>query len=142
MSTKTIVVGFDDSDPARRALAFAESLADTLGARLTLVHVVSHVYPMVGALPPVTWGEVEQAYRAHAKEILDKALHEVPTALQPKMEIRIGGGAEELSSVAESPDVIMVVVGSTGKGAITRALMGSVSGRLVRICPKPVVVVP
>jgi nucleotide-binding universal stress UspA family protein len=37
--------------------------------------------------------------------------------------------------------VDLVVAGSRGQGAVARALLGSVSDRLVHLCPKPILVV-
>jgi nucleotide-binding universal stress UspA family protein len=52
-----------------------------------------------------------------------------------------GPPAETISEAAAAPDVDLVVAGSRGQGAVARALLGSVTDRLVHVCPKPILVV-
>ena len=47
----------------------------------------------------------------------------------------------QMSRLAETLNVRMVVVGSHGKGALRRALLGSVSTYLTQHCTRPVLVV-
>ena len=51
-----------------------------------------------------------------------------------------GSPAESLAEAALSGEVDLVVVGSRGRGAVARVLLGSVSDRLVHISHKPVLV--
>jgi len=55
--------------------------------------------------------------------------------------VLFGSPAECIAEQAAAPGVGMVVVGSRGHGAVARVFLGSVSDRLVHICPKPVLVV-
>ncbi|MDK8197897.1 universal stress protein, partial [Enterococcus faecalis] len=43
-----------------------------------------------------------------------------------------GEAKDEIVSYAEANDIDLIVVGSTGKGSIRRALLGSVSSYIVR----------
>ena len=53
----------------------------------------------------------------------------------------LGPAAETISELADAEGYDLVVVGSTGKGAVKRMLLGSVADRLVHTCTKPVLVV-
>jgi nucleotide-binding universal stress UspA family protein len=55
--------------------------------------------------------------------------------------LRLGGVAEEVVGLAEEIGAGVIVMGSRGRGGLRRALMGSVSGSLVRHAPCPVLVV-
>ncbi len=55
--------------------------------------------------------------------------------------LRIGEVAEEVVGLAEELEVDLIVVGTRGRSAIRRALMGSVSDSVVRHARCPVVVV-
>jgi nucleotide-binding universal stress UspA family protein len=46
-----------------------------------------------------------------------------------------------LAELAESGNFDLVVVGSKGRGAVSRMLVGSITDRLVHICKRPVLVV-
>ena len=52
-----------------------------------------------------------------------------------------GQPADAIADAAVSSNVDLVVVGSRGRGAVTRVLLGSTSDRLINICEKPVLIV-
>ncbi len=62
-------------------------------------------------------------------------------AVTVEQKIEIGSAGDALCRLADELDADVVVVGSRGRGAIRRALMGSVSTHVVNNCPKPVLVV-
>jgi nucleotide-binding universal stress UspA family protein len=55
--------------------------------------------------------------------------------------LRVGGAPEEIVALAEDLGAGVVVMGSRGRGGIRRALMGSVSGSVVRHAHCPVLIV-
>lgn len=139
---KTFVVGVDGSEPAQRAVRWAAELAEKFGGAVKLVYVIPRM-----SLPPELYGEalleVDTIHRAEAERILASAEKEITRAgLSASHEVLMGGSeAALIAEVASAPDVELVVVGSTGKGAIKSLMVGSVSTRLLQICTKPVLVV-
>jgi len=138
---KRILVAVDGSDSALRAARMAADVAIRFGARLTLAYVVPRLL-----LPPDVYGltvaEVEREQRAHADELIHDALAKLgESGVDVETNVLNGPPAESLAEAAAAPDVDLVVVGSRGKGAVKRMLLGSVSDRLVHICPKPILVV-
>ena len=137
---KRILVGVDGSEPAARAVQLAAEIALRFGARLTLAYVVA---PLL--LPPDAYGltaaGVEQQNEAFGRKLLASA---ITTLGEPGLEVDttvlIGAPAEKLAEAAAANDVGLVVVGSRGRGAVARMLLGSVSDRLVHISPKPVLI--
>jgi len=136
-----VLVAVDGSDPSLKAVRMAAEVARRFGAALSMVHVVPRLL-----LPPDVYGltiaTVEREHRAYAERVLEdarKAL-DVP-GLSISTAVLFGSPAECIAEQAAAPDVGMVVVGSRGHGAVARVFLGSVSDRLVHICPKPVLVV-
>ena len=137
---KRILVGVDGSEASLHAARLAADIALRFGARLTLAYVVPRLL-----LPPDAYGltivEVEQEHHAHAGRLLADALTKLgEVGIEVDTQVLSGGAAEGLTEAAAAPDVGMVVVGSRGRGAVARMLLGSVTSRLVHICTKPVLV--
>ena len=136
-----VLAAVDGSDPSLKAVRFAAEMARRFGAKLTLVHVVPRLL-----LPPDVYGltiaTVEREHRAYAERVLAGATAAVEgPGLEVSTSVLFGSPAECIAEQASAPDVGLVVVGSRGHGAVARMFLGSVSDRLVHICPKPVLVV-
>lgn len=120
------------------ALRKALEIADKMGSEVTLAHVVPHVF--VPAEVPFDAGRLaEEALRA-GEALLTQAAAEVGRPAIPRVCLR-GGPGESLAELAESGNFDLVVVGSKGRGAVSRMLVGSITDRLVHICKRPVMVV-
>jgi nucleotide-binding universal stress UspA family protein len=138
---KRILVGVDGSEPSMKAAQLAAEIAIRFGARVTLAYVVPRLL-----LPPDAYGltvaDVEQEHRVFGEKLLAHALTRLgESGVQVDTVVLSGPPAEGLAESAQAVDVDLVVVGSRGRGAVARMLLGSVTDRLVHICPKPVLVV-
>ena len=144
----TIVVGIDGSPASRAALEWGLAEARLRGGRVIAVHAWSYIplaaigdpgmIPMPsGDLP----GQLELEQKAAESE-LDAALAEAfPDGVPAEVEKRLVEGDPAESLVTEAEDADLVVVGSRGRGGLTSALLGSVSGHVVHHAGCPVVVV-
>jgi len=135
---RTILVAFDGSPPARRALRLASEIAHAMGARLNLVHVVTPA-----KVPPdmqTASAELDRENRKYGEQLLrDAARKARPEPV--KTTVLVGAAAETLAEAALAPGVDLVVIGSNARRGVSRLLLGSVSGKLVHLCEKPVLIV-
>jgi nucleotide-binding universal stress UspA family protein len=126
-------VGYNGSPDGAVALRAAATFAAHAGARLRAIAVEEG---FVHARHSVK----QERYRDSAlPEALDRALEEagVPDAER----VLLKGGAVECLCEAGS-DTDLLVIGSRSYGPMHHALVGSVSARLMRVCPVPVLVMP
>ena len=142
----SIVCGVDGSPDSRAALAVAAELAEALGARLVLAHVVDHVpaYTAVGpiaAMPrPASLTVIDDLNEAGERMVADMA--EAAGLEEVEQRVLSGLAAERLADLADEEAADMIVVGSRGRGAFKAAFLGSVSRDLIGVARCPVLVVP
>ncbi|BBX45879.1 universal stress protein [Mycobacterium cookii] len=124
-----IVVGVDGSPGSDAAVSWAAREASLRGEIVTLMHVVQ---PVVVSWP-VSAGQASVAewQDENARQAIDRARKGVDAVLDPERQHDVR--SEVLYShpvdalVDASKDARMIVVGSHGRGALGRLLMGSVS---------------
>ncbi len=131
-----VVVGIDGSDTSTDAIAFAFSFAAQHGRELLAIH----------AWNDVGWAELPQQDWDHVRVDLAKLLEEQVAphlAKHPEVhvaqEVAFDAPARALLQAADG--AALVVVGSHGRGAVTRAILGSVSHAVLHHAPCPVAVV-
>lgn len=138
---QSILVAVDGSAHSLKGVREAAVLAKSLSARLELVNVL----PPILLSPNVyaeTIAKVEEGNRQVAGEILEAAKRlATELGVQADTVILTGAPAEAISDLAAAARVWGVVIGAKGHGAVARMLLGSITDRLVHICPKPVLVV-
>jgi nucleotide-binding universal stress UspA family protein len=134
-----VTAAFDGSPEAAVAVRAAASLVERLGARLRVVSVIehSHGWHVSG---PGDHGDHAHGDRARLEDDLGRAATEALGGFSAEHEIVEGKPVETLQEAAGSSDLL--IVGSRGYGPMRHALLGSVSARLMRSAPSPVVLVP
>jgi len=138
-----ILLGYDGSAEAKRAAWKAAELAAFRGATLVVAQIVSPVF-VPGEMSILAASELAERQLLDAgREVGELTRDLAATGARLDGAVIRGGPAPELLRIAEDDaDVELVVVGRSGKGAIARALLGSVSSRLAHACVKPVLIVP
>ena len=130
---KKILVAYDGGEPAHRALEMAADLAAKFDATVSVVSVIP-VHP--GRVPVDPWDDrpVHTAELVEAREILLKR------GIEPTLHEPAGDPAVTIEKIAEEGGYDMVIVGSRGIGALSRALQGSVSEHVATHATATVVV--
>jgi nucleotide-binding universal stress UspA family protein len=142
-SMKTIVAPVDFSETSANAAIFAGNLAEFYGADLWLYHAYEIAVPVSAfGYPFVTPAEMHDA----ASHELEQFKIRVQDALRRTINIHtLAEGGNLTDNLAdfcnrENPD--MIVMGLSGKNALTRLVVGSNTIKIIRQLTCPVLVVP
>lgn len=130
-----IVVGFDQSDEARDALALGSSLARALRGQL----VVASAFGPVLAGAGLDLHAIEHDY---FDSVFAKAESQLGDMAFDRRELRDVSAPRGLDQLAEAEDVDLIVVGSTHRSPVGRVMFGSTGERLLYGAPCPVAVAP
>jgi nucleotide-binding universal stress UspA family protein len=139
---KRILIATDGSPASLHAVELGLELAEEHAAQVTFVHVApaADVLPVagIGMAPVSVPHEVDEADRA----ALDAALALAEERGLPALtRLLVGNAAKQIVVYANEIDADVIVVGSRGLGAVGRAVLGSVSGKVLRDAKRPVLVV-
>jgi nucleotide-binding universal stress UspA family protein len=133
-SYRKILVGYDDSDQARDALALGRQLADVSGAAL----VVAGVFPF----DPI-WGASTDPYFRDAEAEYARQVEEAARAVGAEAEAYPSSSAARgLHELAEELGADLIVVGSSHRGRVGQALAGTVGTTLLHGAAGSVAVAP
>jgi len=131
---KTIVLGYDGSAGADKALGLATTLARQHKARVVVVTAYELKSPDTDGY---RWADL----RDSATEVAQKAVAALAEAgADAEMEVSDGSAGDVLLSTATSRDADLIVIGRRGQGLIAELLLGSVSEYVVRRAKVPVLV--
>jgi len=141
-----ILVAFDGSKDATKAVTMACSLAKKYGSSVTIAYVYSlEAFAYAGAAPvPIPdFQPLEDAARAKGKAILDQGVNTAKDAGVDASErlIEAPSIVQALLECAEKEKADLIVVGTRGVSGFKKLIMGSVSSGLTShaICPVLVV---
>lgn len=138
-NVERILCPTDFSEGSLEAFSAANDVATKMGAELSVIYVL----PVQSALPtdPTTVFEVHQR-----QDLLHKRLHEMTRELNEKgipsrAFVEHGDAAAEIVRVAEEQSMDLIVIATFGKTGWRRFAFGSVTEKVVRQAPCPVLVV-
>jgi nucleotide-binding universal stress UspA family protein len=134
---RVAAVGFDGMAESFAALDEAAKLATKVGASLRVIGVATPVPAMGAAAAAQVGAEAGPDFQTRLKN----AVAELPPELRALAVFERGDPVHKLLEAAEM-GVDLLVLGSRGFGPVMRLLIGSVSSRVVREAPCPVLVVP
>jgi nucleotide-binding universal stress UspA family protein len=144
--SRSIVAGTDFSDPSLPAIKAAAEEAERTGSQLTVVHSLDLIwspasYPAMafGGAPFNMSQDQIQELEGIAKERLDDSL--AKAGISGNTLVTTGPAGDALINVANSENSELIVVGTTGRTGIPRALLGSVAETVAKKAPCSVLVV-
>ena len=155
---KKILVPFDGSETALRALEFAAGIGKPFGSEIMVVNVIVP-YDYTKVPPRKPKNAIEEAEMAAkepdptpldiAKGILDKlgcttASYRLIVDIDPgeaQKLVKLLDPAERILEYAKTAEADMIVLGNRGMGMLAELLMGSVSMKISQYAECPVVIV-
>ena len=143
---KKILVPFDGSETAHRALEFAAALGKPFDSEILVVNViVPYDYTKVPPRKPKnSIEEAEMAAKEPEPTVLDiakKTLEKIGYAKTSYRLIVDIDPAERILDYAKTAEADMIVLGNRGMGMFVELLMGSVSMKISQYAACPVVII-
>lgn len=144
-----ILVAIDGSDLGQKAAEMAAELAQKLDSSLTVLHVVPSMLPstFVDGMAALSMIDYD-AYRAQALQEGEALLRNTVRQLAyPKtssllQEAEQGEPVEKVVlNQANNVHAQLIVLGTHGRGGITRLILGSVAEGVLRHSPVPVLLI-
>jgi len=136
---RRLLVAYDGSAQARRAVEVAVDLAQKYRASITLLTAIHH--PSFAA----TVGEVEESHHEQRLAVEQMQREAIEYArlrgIDPGAEIVAGHPAEAIIEYARTHEVDLIVMGHRGMSNLQRFFVGSVADRVVDHAPCMVLIV-
>jgi nucleotide-binding universal stress UspA family protein/DNA-binding NarL/FixJ family response regulator len=134
---KNILIPLDRSKLAEEVLETAIGLAKTCQARISLIYV----FELIPILPK----DRESEYRV-LKEEGERYLAEIKQRIEPygiatETILETGDPSLVICKYAERDDIDLIIMSSHGRGGFERWALGSVSDKVLRHSPKPVLLI-
>jgi nucleotide-binding universal stress UspA family protein len=135
---KTIVVGYDETEPSQRALQRAMEIAEKFGSTLIVTSIAGVMTPASkfgGAIDPTDPPELHSEELAHAREYLGS--RNVAAEFVPG----VGDPAEGIVEIAEERNADLIVVGTREPSLLQRLVGQSVSQSVAHHAHRDVLIV-
>ncbi|MHC4140190.1 MAG: universal stress protein [Planctomycetota bacterium] len=141
ISLKKILCPIDHSDCSKEALKYAVSFAMKDEAKLYLLHIIdirSFSEGLDAMSKPIPDEETLEQLRT---KLLDCIPEDIRDDMDVEATVIQGIPFAEIISTAKEKEIDMIVIGSHGRTGISHMMMGSVSEKVVRKAPCPVLTV-
>ncbi|MBC7110578.1 MAG: hypothetical protein PWR13_262 [Archaeoglobi archaeon] len=134
-----ILLPVDGSECSKKAALHAFSIARSYGGEIFAVHVIDIEEEF---LTGTYYEELLQKLKERGQKILEEIERMAEEhGIKVQKIIKTGNEAEEILEAAEEVKADLIVMGSHGKSALAKFLIGSVSERVIRHSKIPVLTV-
>jgi universal stress protein A len=140
---RKILVGVDFSENSKKTLKYAHDFFSDCGIEIHVVHVVNDAIPEGSYIPHTSIDEMGKDAVKYATEELEKFVPRKVMAGGADVRLVVLKG-EPYSTVieyAEKSGLELIVVGSHGASKLEKMLLGSVTDKIIRKSPIPILVV-
>ena len=127
---------FESSD---KVLPYVKFMAEKLGAKIELIHVVRGSSDFVGFEMGTAWySSFEGELLEGAQKTMDRFVEEKFTGMDVGTIVAVGDVAEEIIKHAEKSGTDMIIIGTHGKKGLEKIMFGSVAAGVVKGASCPV----
>ncbi|MBN1140483.1 MAG: universal stress protein [Deltaproteobacteria bacterium] len=139
---KKILCPTDFSKPSGKAMKAAGELALHFSSELLVVHVVVPV-PVVPGIPlSVNVAEYQQELEISSKKKLENWVrNNVSKKIRAGTRVVLGDPAEQIVKIAGEEETDLIVIATQGQTGFKRLAFGSVTEKVVRLSPEPVLTI-
>jgi len=144
LEVKLILCPIDFSEFSVRAYRYALSVAEHYRAPVVAQHIVEiWRYPSVGFVASAQlYEEFCQAVRESGQQQLQEFVkNHTHDEIQPELVVHLGMAPDSILSFAQARKADVIVMGTHGQRGYDRLMLGSVTDRVMRRAPCPVLVV-
>ncbi len=143
MNIQRILAPTDFSELSKQGLTSALELAETFGAKLLLLHVVEPpTYPVEGIMPSQLGTTMLDDLERQASRDLAQMLSETHgSKVEVTRRVVAGIPYRKIVEVAEEEKSDLIVMTTHGRTGFSHLVMGSVTEKIVRTAPCPVLTI-
>ena len=138
---RTILIPFDGSDNALRAVRYAASLAKELSdVHLELLHVHD---PLPQKVHDALSEQEIARWRAGETDILLQPARQILDAreVQYQVRTRVGSPANEIARHVQETQCDAIIMGTRGLGQVANLMIGSVATKVIHLVEVPVTLI-
>jgi nucleotide-binding universal stress UspA family protein len=145
MTIEKILCTTDFSEPSYMAFDLAETIARSFSSELHLLYVVAPLPSVASHVPPSAFNMSlyqEEAEKHAWKSIKELAGERLGDYRNVKLHVEHGEPAHHIVNFAKKNGIDLIVMSTHGQSGWRSVLFGSVSEKVVRLSPVPVLAVP
>lgn len=138
-----VLAGVDYDERSAWAAQVAGKIAGEEDAAVCLVHVVQEPVGVSTEMGYYARPDITRELRTEGEALLRRTREQLPRSVRPRVEERLheGDSARGIVAAAEEWRADLIVLGTHGRGALGRLLMGGTADWVFRHAPCPVLVV-
>jgi nucleotide-binding universal stress UspA family protein len=136
---KHILCATDFSDFSNHAIPYGIALAREFKARLFLCHVIDLSSAAIYGEAVLALEEQQKRMTGHAQDEMTRLMSKESIDWEPL--ITVGNAAHEIARLAAERKIDITIAASHGRAGLKRIILGSVTERLMRTLPCPLLVV-
>jgi nucleotide-binding universal stress UspA family protein len=133
-----ILVGYDDTDPSKRALERTAELAKAFDAKVIVTSVAPLLLGSARSVGPV---DPSDSPEMHEDQLENAAATLSAHGIEPELIPATGDPAAAIARLADEVDADLVVVGTREPGVVERVMHHSVSRQVARRVHRDILIV-